>query len=107
MKVGYLERSVDVSGVSGTGSVAEFSVASDGRCTIYWAVGIGNFPSLEEAIAVHGHEGSTTFVILNDEVEDAPHCVDCHSIKQFGNVFSEAKCVTHDFGCPSCLSQVG
>lgn len=101
MKVGYLERDVDISGVSGTGSVAEFAVSSKGNTVIFWEVGTSQFPSLEDAIKTHGHNGSTRFVILNDEVEDAPHCRECHEDPKY------PRCPKHDFGCPSCLSQVG
>lgn len=101
VKVGYLERDVDISGVSGTGSVAEFAVSSKGNTVIFWEVGTSQFPSLEDAIKTHGHNGSTRFVILNDEVEDVPHCYECHEDPKY------PRCPKHDFGCPSCLSQVG
>lgn len=66
-----LQRDVDVSGVSGTGVVAEgvqFSddtavvrwIAGDHRSTVVWA----DVASLE---AIHGHGGATRIVWLDDE----------------------------------------
>ena len=57
-----LLRFVDVSGVSGTGLVAEGIEFTDGTVVIRW---LGESPStvvwasLSAAMAVHGHNGST------------------------------------------------
>lgn len=101
MKVGYLERNEDVSGVTGTGPVAEFAIASDGRLAIFWGVGVGVWPSLEEMLEVHGHGGKTIAVILNDKAENIAHCDTCHH-----HMANGGSCSDHDFGCPACLSQV-
>jgi len=68
MKTFYLERSLDESGVSGTGLVAEACEFSDGRCVVAWVglekVGVHSivvYDSLEDAIKVHGHNGLTVF----------------------------------------------
>lgn len=105
MKRGYLQRHEDVSGKTGTGTVAEFIISSDGRVAIFWPVGVGQFPTLEDAIAVHGHGGRTEFVILDDPELDKAHCVDCHvdSIQDYEN---KVHCDKHDFGCPGCLAGV-
>jgi hypothetical protein len=55
-----LLRRYDVNGVSGTGIVAQGMKFSDGSVVIKWlrkpgAVAI--YPSLEEMVAVHGHDG--------------------------------------------------
>jgi len=104
MKNGYLDRHEDVSGNSGTGKVAELAISSDGRVALFWpepipAVAI--FPNLEAMIKAHGHNGKTSVVILNDEVEDVPHCNKCHVSTANGC------CSRHDFGCPACLKDVG
>ncbi len=63
-----LHRHIDVSGVSGTGVVAEGVLWSDGSVSIRW---LGERPSivfwtgLEDAYAVHGHNGATEFVWLD------------------------------------------
>lgn len=60
-----LERSVDHSGVSGTGVVAHGVVWPDGTLTLRW---VGDHPStvnwacLDDAEHVHGHGGDTRFV---------------------------------------------
>ncbi len=57
-----LLRHVDVSGVSGTGIVAEGVQFTDGSVALRWH---GEYPtttvwdSIESMIAVHGHEGAT------------------------------------------------
>lgn len=58
-----LERTEDISGVSGLGTIAYGVVWPDGRCSIHWP---GIHPStvawdcLHDAMAVHGHGGATT-----------------------------------------------
>lgn len=62
MIVFHLRREVDVSGVSGTGCVAEGAVLSDGRAVLHWLAGggsLGIYGSIEELIRIHGHEGAT------------------------------------------------
>jgi len=58
-----LVRNHDVSGVSGTGVVAEGVVFSDGRVALRWMVnGIHSIvvhQSIEDVITVHGHGGKT------------------------------------------------
>lgn len=99
MKRGYLERKEDVSGVTGTGEVAEFTIASDGRVVVFWPIGVGVWPSLEELIKVHGHNGKTIAVVLDDP--DVGHCMDCH----FTNKSNSLKCQDHEI-CPACIAGV-
>jgi hypothetical protein len=60
----FLRRQVDVSGVSGTGLVAEGVVFKDGTTVIQW---YGDRPStvvwrdFAHAESVHGHGGHTKF----------------------------------------------
>jgi hypothetical protein len=62
-----LVRLVDLSGVSGTGRVAEGVIFHDGQCVVSW---FGQFhsievwPSVEQMIAVHGHSGKTVVEYL-------------------------------------------
>lgn len=93
MKRGVVERDVDVSGVTGTGKVSTFCINDDGRIVIFWPSGHGYFDSLEEAVKVHGHNGKTRFVVLDDE--EISHCVTCHSSYICG----------HDI-CPGCVGIV-
>ena len=106
MKRGIVDRHEDVSGQSGTGNVAEFAVATDGRTVVFWETGHSFFPSLEAAIKTHGHQGKTKFIIL-DEDQGANHCKECHDIWNSLGVNSIGGCPKHDFGCPGCLATVG
>lgn len=62
MKVGYLIRIEDESGVSGTGRVAQVVVSDTGKAVVFW---LGEHPSVivydnvGEVRAVHGHAGKT------------------------------------------------
>jgi hypothetical protein len=60
-----LHRHHDVSGISGTGVVAEGIVFSDGTAVLHW-LGEWNstvvHKSVEQVIAVHGHSGATELI---------------------------------------------
>lgn len=59
----HLVREVDVSGVSGTGIVAEGVRFADGVTVIHWIAGEHRstvvWPSIEGVEAIHGHGGAT------------------------------------------------
>lgn len=60
-----LERDVDVSGISGTGTVADGVVFPDGVCVIRWRGDRQStvvWPSIEDVEAIHGHGGATRIV---------------------------------------------
>lgn len=74
MKLFQLVRKVDISGVSGTGVVAEGVEFHDGQCAITWfgkVHSVNIYSSLEDLIKVHGHEGNTEVVFIG-EVESRP-----------------------------------
>lgn len=57
-----LERFEDVSGVSGTGIVADGVVFSNGKVVIHWlgeTSSIVVWDSLDDAMKIHGHAGRT------------------------------------------------
>ena len=57
-----LIRNKDATGVSGTGVVAEGAVFTDGMSVIHWLrepYAMGVYQTLNDVIAVHGHEGGT------------------------------------------------
>ena len=60
----HLTRTTDVSGVSGTGVVAEGTEFSDGTVALRWVVGEHRstvvWPNIAAVEAVHGHNGATT-----------------------------------------------
>lgn len=58
-----LVRTEDISGVSGLGEVAEGAQFHDGQCCLAWfsthhAMAI--YPTINDIIDIHGHEGRTT-----------------------------------------------
>lgn len=56
-------RTRDISGVSGTGVVAEGVQFTDGTCVLRWLTDTSStaiYNSIDELIAIHGHEGATT-----------------------------------------------
>lgn len=69
MKRFYLQRKADVSGVSGTGNVAEGVQFDNGKATMCWLskrLTISVFDSVEELVELHGHEGNTELVWIDD-----------------------------------------
>ncbi|MFF6829612.1 hypothetical protein [Streptomyces longwoodensis] len=81
----HLQRATDITGVSGTGRVADGVLWPDGTASLRWR---GDRPStvtwdrLADAEHVHGHGGHT--VIVWDDPEpapagDCPHCPDGHT----------------------------
>ncbi|MFD6324224.1 hypothetical protein ACFWOL_15440 [Streptomyces sp. NPDC058442] len=66
----HLQRDHDISGVSGTGRVADGVQWPDGTVTLRW---IGDRPStvhwdrLDDAVAIHGHSGATRIVWADEQ----------------------------------------
>lgn len=62
----HLERDTDVTGISGTGVVAEGIVFSNGKTVIAWVVGEHQstvvWDGIESVDAIHGHGGATRIV---------------------------------------------
>jgi len=57
-----LDRKEDVSGISGTGVVAEGVMFSDGTAVIRWVVGYRStaiYNSMDDLVHIHGHNGAT------------------------------------------------
>ncbi|RLV66325.1 hypothetical protein STAN_1846 [Streptomyces sp. CBMAI 2042] len=72
-----LRRDTDVSGVSGTGHVADGVVFSDGHAAVHW---LGRWPTttphpegLVSVEGVHGHGGATRIVFLDEQAESRAH----------------------------------
>ena len=66
MQAFHLERREDVSGVSGTGRVAEGVVFSNGLVALTWLSEhptVSLYPSLATVEAIHGHDGRTLVVV--------------------------------------------
>jgi hypothetical protein len=57
-----LDRREDISGISGTGVVAEGVMFSDGTSVLRWVVGKRStavYDCMEDLVAIHGHHGAT------------------------------------------------
>lgn len=66
-----LQRDADVSGVSGTGMVAEGVEFGDGTVVLRWATEwptsvVFHERGVESVCAIHGHGGATRIVWLDD-----------------------------------------
>lgn len=62
-----LRRTVDVSGISGTGDVAEGIQFSDGTCVLRWKgkkASTAIYQSMEDLSHIHTHEGSSEIIWL-------------------------------------------
>lgn len=77
-----LHRDTDISGVSGTGKVAEGAIFSDGEAVIHW---LGQWPTttphprgIASVKAVHGHGGATR-IVLNDPAARLARIAEAHS----------------------------
>lgn len=64
-----LHRDVDVSGVSGTGVVAEGVEFTDGTCAVRWLSATAStvtWLSIEHVEKVHGHHNATRIVWVDE-----------------------------------------
>lgn len=60
-----LERDVDESGVSGTGTVAEGVMFSNGKCALSWLTehtSVAVYDDITTLVAIHGHDGKTVAI---------------------------------------------
>ena len=65
MKTYWLVRDKDISGVSGTGTVAEVVQFESGKCVVAWMTekkSVAVYDSLDDVKAIHGHDGNTRLV---------------------------------------------
>ena len=69
MRTFQLYRTVDVSGTSGTGTVAKGVEFPDGQCTLWWPNfgSIGIYKTIDDVKEIHGHEGRTLVVFEEEE----------------------------------------
>lgn len=70
MRMFYLERTDDESGVSGIGRVAEGVVFEDGTAALRWRTqwrSTAVYENVEHLERIHGHQGKTKIVYLNDQ----------------------------------------
>lgn len=68
----HLHRDTDVSGVSGTGKVAEGAEFSGGKCALMFLshlIGVEIWDNMHVMLSVHGHGGKTK-VVWDDPAEE-------------------------------------
>ena len=100
-----LIRDTDVSGVSGTGKVAEGVIFSDGHAAIHW---LGSWPtttphpSVASIKAVHGHGGATR-IVLNDPADRLARIAEAHVAEQLPGGLVSGLCVECEqrYPCPT------
>ena len=69
MKIFYLKRSEDESGISGTGRVAQGFIFDNGKVAVTWLSehpSVTVYDSIGEVTAIHGHGGKTEVVMEPD-----------------------------------------
>ena len=69
MKIFYLNRTEDESGISGTGRVAQGFVFDNGKVAVTWLSehpSVTVYDSIGEVHAIHGHGGKTEVVMEPD-----------------------------------------
>ena len=69
MKMFYLKRAEDESGISGTGRVAQGFVFDNGKVAVTWLSehpSVTVYDNLGEVTAIHGHGGKTEVVMEPD-----------------------------------------
>jgi len=69
MKMFYLKRAEDESGVSGTGRVAQGFVFDNGKVAVTWLSehpSVTVYDNIGEVTAIHGHGGKTELVMEPD-----------------------------------------
>jgi hypothetical protein len=65
----YSERQQDVSGVSGTGRVAQGVLFDNGKVALSWLTEYSSttiFDNWDDMVRIHGHSGSTLFIFLDE-----------------------------------------
>jgi len=98
----HLQRHADISGVSGTGRVADGVIWSDGTVAIRW---LGDRPStvvwdhIGHAKAVHGHGGSTEIVLADDPAARLARIAEAHQQETGPGGLTSGRC--NECGEPS------
>ena len=68
MKRFYLNRMVDMSGISSTGCVAGGVCFDDGKCVVRWNTEVRSievWDSPQDMMSVHGHGGATMLIWMD------------------------------------------
>ena len=69
MRIFYLNRLEDESGVSGTGRVAHVFVADNGKVAVFWLSEVKSvtlYDNVGEVTSIHSHQGKTEVIFEPD-----------------------------------------
>ncbi|WP_329147362.1 hypothetical protein OIU91_17080 [Streptomyces sp. NBC_01456] len=64
----HLDRSEDLTGVSGTGTVAGGVIFPDGTVAMRWFTGTSStaiYDSIDDVLEIHGHNGATVVTLID------------------------------------------
>ena len=92
MKIFYLKRIEDESGVSGTGRVAQGFIFDNGKVSVTWLSehpSVTIYDNIGEVRAVHGHGGKTEIVMEPD----------------YRRAFGELKAFIEGFSLPDIMAE--
>ena len=74
MRTFILRRDNDLSGISGTGDVAQGIEFDNGVCAMQWLTKYSStvvYPNMHHVVAIHGHNGATRVIWSDhDELRD-------------------------------------
>ena len=92
MKIFYLNRTEDESGISGTGRVAQGFIFDNGKVCVTWLSehpSVTIYDNIGEVRAIHGHAGKTEIVMAPD----------------FKRAFNEIKAFVEGFNLSDILTE--
>ena len=92
MKMSYLKRVEDESGISGTGRVAQGFVFDNGKVAVTWLSehpSVTIYDSFGEVTAIHGHGGKTEVIMEPD----------------YKRAFGELKAFIETFSLPDAMAE--
>lgn len=100
-----LVRDADVTGVSGTGIVADGVIWPDGTVSVRWRgerPSIVHWANLDDVKAVHGHNGATQ-IILTDAAARLSEIANAHAKEVLANGMTSGCCIEcgHAWPCPT------
>lgn len=91
-----LERDMDISGISGTGIVADGVIWPDGTVSVRWRgdrPSIVHWASLDDVKAIHGHGGATRIVLPASERERLAAIAQAHCKEVVAHGMTSGYCV--------------
>jgi hypothetical protein len=102
----HLQRDTDITGVSGTGRVADGVIWPDGTATLRWKgdrASTVHWDRIADAKAVHGHGGATRIVLTDNPTDRLGRIAQAHSKDQSTGGMTSGECneCGHFWPCPT------